>query len=358
MQSLYQDGALTLLTDLYQLTMAQSYWKRGRHEEYSVFHLFYRKPPFGGCYAMCAGLASAMEYMSAWRFSEEDCAYLRTVTGGTGERLFEDAFVEYLSSLTLEGVTLHAVPEGELVFPQEPLVRIDGPIVQCQLLETPLLALIGFQSLVATKASRVCQAAHLSAVIDFGLRRAHGPDGGATMSRAAFIGGCVATSNTLAGKLYGIPVRGTHSHAWVMSFEDEEDAFDAYASTAPANSILLVDTYDTIRGIEKAVRIGKKLASQGQTLTGIRLDSGDLAELSITARRMLDEAGLKDSHIIASDDLDEYRITDLRERGARIDAYGVGTRIATCYDQPALGCVYKVCFVPLYSQHIPYSLPQ
>eukprot|EP01061_Rhynchopus_euleeides_P027400 TRINITY_DN44567_c0_g1_i1.p1 TRINITY_DN44567_c0_g1~~TRINITY_DN44567_c0_g1_i1.p1 ORF type:complete len:512 (+),score=165.70 TRINITY_DN44567_c0_g1_i1:134-1537(+) len=345
MDGIYKNGALSLLTDMYQLTMAQSYWKLGRQDDFSVFHLFFRKTPFGGSYVVAAGLETAMQYMSAWRFTESDCAYLREVPGPNGKPIFEPGFVDYLAKTTLDGVTVHAIPEGDLAFPQEPLLRLEGPLVQCQLLETPLLTILGFQSLVATKSSRVCQAAQWKGVMDFGLRRAHGPDGGMSMSRGAYIGGCSATSNTLAGKVLGIPVRGTHSHAWVMSYDDELEAFEQYAETAPDNSILLVDTYDTLRGIERAIQVGHHLREKGHSLSGIRLDSGDLAELSSKAREMLDGAGFTEAKIVVSDDLDEYKIADMIRRGARIDVYGVGTRIATCYDQPALGCVYKLAAV-------------
>eukprot|EP00754_Rhynchopus_humris_P025031 Rhum_TRINITY_DN14928_c4_g2::Rhum_TRINITY_DN14928_c4_g2_i1::g.128546::m.128546/K00763/pncB, NAPRT1; nicotinate phosphoribosyltransferase len=343
---LYADGgtSLALLTDMYQITMAQGYWKLGKHTDYSVFHLYYRKPPFGGTYVVSAGLDTALEYLSRWGFSESDISYLRGLRTQAGGPVFEEGFLAYLATLKVN-VTIHGVPEGELVFPNEPILRVEGPLLECQILETPLLTILGFQSLVATKTTRVCQAAAGTEVMDFGLRRAHGPDGGVSMSRAAFVGGCCGTSNMLAGKLFGIPVLGTHSHSWVMSFEDEEGSFDDFSLSAPDNTVCLVDTYDTLRGVEKAIRVGLRMKEKGQQLHGIRLDSGDLAELSIKAREMLDSAGLQAVRIVASDDLDEYRIEELLSRGARIDLWGVGTRIATCFDQPALGCVYKLAAI-------------
>ena len=341
---MYAEGgaSLALLTDMYQITMAQGYWKLGKHTDYSVFHLYFRKPPFGGTYVVSAGLDTALEYLSRWGFSESDISYLRGLRTQAGGPVFEEGFLAYLATLKVN-VTIHGVPEGELVFPNEPMLRVEGPLLECQILETPLLTILGFQSLVATKTTRVCQAAAGTEVMDFGLRRAHGPDGGVSMSRAAFVGGCCGTSNMLAGKLFGIPVLGTHSHSWVMSFEDEEGSFDDFSLSAPDNTVCLVDTYDTLRGVEKAIRVGLRMKEKGQQLHGIRLDSGDLAELSIKAREMLDSAGLPAVRIVASDDLDEFRIEELLSRGARIDLWGVGTRIATCFDQPALGCVYKVC---------------
>jgi nicotinate phosphoribosyltransferase len=235
-----------------------------------------------------------------------------------------------------------AVPEGTVVFANEPLVRIRGPLLQAQIVESMLLTVIGFQTLVATKAARVVEAAGGAPVLEFGLRRAQGPDGAISAARAAYIGGVAATSNVLAGRLFGIPVRGTHAHSWVQVFDDEQRAFDVYADAQPDNVTLLVDTYDSLVGVEHAIETGRRLKARGGSLAGIRLDSGDLAYLSIEARRMLDEAGFADTNIVASNDLDEYTIASLREQGARIDIWGVGTRLDTCYDQPALGAIYKL----------------
>ncbi|MEL6671797.1 MAG: nicotinate phosphoribosyltransferase [Bacteroidota bacterium] len=331
----------SLLTDLYQLTMAYGYWKEKREEEEATFHLFYRKPPFGGSYALTAGLQQAVEFIQNFHLSETELSYLRGLRGNDGQPLFEEAFLTYLADLRFEG-NLWAMPEGSLVFPHEPILRIEGRLPICQLLETPLLNIINFQTLIATKASRIKQAAGEQAVLEFGLRRAQGMDGGLSASRAAYIGGCSATSNVLAGQFFGIPVKGTHAHSWVMSYEDEAESFEAYARAMPNNSILLVDTYDTLEGIRKAIGVGKKLESEGYAFGGVRLDSGDLVRLSIAAREMLDAAGLPEAAVVASNDLDEFRIQALKAHGAKIDVWGVGTRLATAYDQPALGGVYKL----------------
>jgi nicotinate phosphoribosyltransferase len=333
--------SLALLTDLYQLTMAYGYWKLGRAEREAVFHLHFRKAPFGGRYAVFAGLGSVIEFLNEFHFDESDLAYLATLTGNDGKTLFDAEFLGYLAALRLT-CDVDAMPEGTAAFPQEPLVRVGGPILQCQLLETALLNLINFQTLIATKASRVVATAHDGDVLEFGLRRAQGIDGGLSASRAAFIGGCAATSNVLAGKLYGIPVRGTHAHSWVMSFDDERAAFEGYADAMPNNCVFLVDTYDTLEGVRNAVEVGRELRDRGHEMVGIRLDSGDLAYLSIAARRILDEAGFPHAKIVASNDLDEQIIESLQAQGARIDVWGVGTKLATAYDQPALGGVYKL----------------
>lgn len=332
---------LALLTDLYQLTMAYGYWKLGRAEQEAVFHLFFRKPPFAGGYAVAAGLGPALEYLQGFRFDESDIQYLGTLTGNDGERLFEAEFLNYLAALKLT-VDVDAMPEGTVAFGQEPLLRVRGPILQCQLLETPLLNIINFQALIATKASRISAAAKGEPVLEFGLRRAQGIDGALAASRAAYVGGCAATSNVLAGKLYGIPVKGTHAHSWVMSFDAEGESFDRYAEVMPNNCVFLVDTYDTLEGVRQAVEVGRKLRASGHEMVGIRLDSGDLAYLSIEARKILDEAGFQKASIVASNDLDEQIIENLKSQGAQIAVWGVGTKLATAYDQPALGGVYKL----------------
>jgi nicotinate phosphoribosyltransferase len=282
-----------------------------------------------------------MDFLRAFCFTDEDTEFLRTLDGNDGKPLFEAGFLEYLKSLRF-ACDVHAIPEGTAVFPQEPLMRIQGPILQCQLLETAMLNLINFQSLVATKAARVCLATQGEPVLEFGLRRAQGVDGALAASRAAYIGGCDATSNVLAGKLYGIPVRGTHAHSWVMSFDDEPEAFLAYAKAMPNNCIFLVDTYDTLEGVRRAVKAGRWLRGQGHEMAGIRLDSGDLAWLSVEARKILDEGGFPKAVIVASNDLDEYIISSLKDQGAKINVWGVGTKLVTAYDQPALGGVYKL----------------
>ena len=333
--------SLALLTDLYQLTMAYGYWKLGRADEGAVFHLFFRKAPFSGRYAVAAGLGPAIEFLRQFRFTESDLEYLRTIPGNDGRPLFDHGFLDYLSGLELT-VDIDAMPEGTVAFGQEPLVRVRGPLLQCQLLETPLLNIVNFQTLIATKASRVTAAATGQSVLEFGLRRAQGIDGGLSSARAAYVGGCDATSNVLAGKLLGIPVKGTHAHSWVMSFDNELESFERYAEAMPNNCVFLVDTYDTLEGVRHAVTVGKQLRERGHELVGIRLDSGDLAYLSIEARRILDEGGFPNAVIVASNDLDEHLIENLRHQGAQIVVWGVGTKLATAYDQPALGGVYKL----------------
>jgi nicotinate phosphoribosyltransferase len=290
---------------------------------------------------VACGLSAALDYLRRFRFADDDLAYLGTLKGADSQPLFERAFLEDLGQLRLK-CDIDAVAEGTVVFPHEPLVRVRGSLLECQLLETPLLNVINFQTLIATKAARVCLAARGEPVLEFGLRRAQGIDGGVTASRAAYVGGCAATSNVLAGKLYGIPVRGTHAHSWVMAFDDELTAFQAYAEAMPNNCVFLVDTYDTLEGVRRACQVGRWLRQQGHEMLGIRLDSGDLAYLSIEARKILDEAGFPQTAILASSDLDEHIIASLKEQGAAITVWGVGTRLATSYDQPALGGVYKL----------------
>ncbi|HVS33612.1 MAG TPA: nicotinate phosphoribosyltransferase, partial [Thermoanaerobaculia bacterium] len=330
-----------LLTDLYQLTMAYGYWRSGLADRDAVFHLSFRKAPFGSGFTVAAGLEPAIEYLRGYAFTAEDIEYLRSLTGTDARALFSEEFLRYLQGLRLT-CDVDAVPEGTVVFPHEPLVRVRGPILQAQLIETALLNIINFQSLVATKAARVVLASGGRTVLEFGLRRAHGPDGGLSASRAAFLGGCAATSNVLAGQKFGIDVRGTHAHSWVMAFPDELTAFEAYAEAMPNNVLLLVDTYDTLEGVRNAIAVGRKLRARGSKLIGIRLDSGDLAWLSIEARRLLDEADFTEAKIVATNDLDEEVIASLIAQGARIDVWGVGTRLVTAFDHPALGGVYKL----------------
>jgi len=333
-----------LLTDLYQLTMAYGYWKNQVHEREAVFHLFFRKNPFKSGYSVACGLADAIDYLNHFKLDDKELAYLGTLTGNDGKFLFENEFLEYLRALRFT-CDIDAILEGTLVFPHEPLLRVTGPIIQCQLLETALLNILNFQTLIATKAARVCQAAGSEPVLEFGLRRAQGIDGGIAASRAAHIGGCVATSNVLAGMRYGIPVKGTHAHSWVMSFDTEEEAFEAYAKALPNNCVFLVDTYDTLEGVRTAVRVGRRLRERGHELAGIRLDSGDLAYLSIEARKILDDGGFTKALIVASNDLDEEVIASLKEQGAKVALWGVGTKLVTAYDQPAMGGVYKLAAI-------------
>ncbi|GEO06866.1 nicotinate phosphoribosyltransferase [Adhaeribacter aerolatus] len=347
--------SLALFTDMYQLTMAQAYWKKGMAEQEAVFHLYFRKHPFNGGYTVCAGLADAIDYLKEFRFSPDDIAYLGSLKGSQQQPLFETEFLAYLQNLTFT-CQVDAIPEGTVVFPNEPLLRIQGPILQCQLLETPLLTIINFQTLIATKAARLVDAAQGDRIIEFGMRRAQGPDGALSAARAAFIGGIGATSNLLAGRYFDIPVKGTHAHSWVMSFPEEQDAFAAYAEVFPHDSVFLVDTYNTLQGIKKAIMVAKQLREKGAELLGIRLDSGDLAYLSKEGRRMLDEAGLPEVSILASNDLDEYLIQSLKLQGARIDTWGIGTKLVTAYDQPALGGVYKLAALRGTDGHWEYKL--
>jgi nicotinate phosphoribosyltransferase len=333
-----------LLTDLYQLSMAAGYRATGRAEQCAAFHLFFRTLPFGGGYAIAAGLASAIEWLEGFRFHADDLDYLAALPDAEGRPLFAADFLHYLRKLRLS-VDLDAMPEGTAVFPHQPLLRVTGPILQCQLLESALLNIINFQTLIATKAARICEAAGGGPVIEFGLRRAQGPDGALSASRAAFLGGCAATSNVLAGKMFGIPLRGTHAHSWVMSFDSEPEAFARYAGALPGNCTFLVDTYDTLEGVRNACQVGAALRQSGHRLLGVRLDSGDLAWLSQQARAILDEAGFPDAAIVASNDLDEFLIESLQHQDAKITVWGVGTRLATGGNQAALGGVYKLAAV-------------
>lgn len=321
--------------------MAYTYFRLNIHENKSIFHLSYRNNPFKGPYALCCGLQTVIEFLQSWQFQADDLDYLATLKSVKNNSLFPDDFLGYLSKLKFS-CHLDAIPEGTIVFPHLPLIRVEGPLLQCQLLESPLLNIVNFQTLVATKAARVCKAAQGDPVVEFGLRRAQGPDGAVSASRAAYIGGCVATSNTLAGKLYDIPVKGTHAHSFVTAFPTEMDAFSAYVSVRPDQSMLLVDTYDTIKGVKHAIKIGKQLRAHQHDLEAVRLDSGDLNKLSVKARQLLDESGFENTQIFASNNLNEYVIEDLKQKGAAINAWGVGTSLATCYDQPALDGVYKL----------------
>lgn len=343
-------SSLALLTDLYQLTMVYGYWKAGRAEDEAVFHLTFRKNPFKGGYAVACGLHTVIELLQNFEFTVGDIEYLETLTGNDGKPLFEMAFLSWLGKMKFR-CTIHAVPEGTVIFPHEPLLRVQGPLYQCQLIETMLLNTINFETLIATKAARICQAAKGEPVLEFGLRRAQGIDGSLSASRAAYIGGCAATSNVLAGKMFNIPVKGTHAHSWIMCFDDEVSAFKEYAKAMPNNCVFLVDTYNTLEGVKNAIYIGGWLKEQGHKLVGIRLDSGDLAYLSIEARKLLDAAGFEDAVIVASNDLDEHLIESLKAQGATIAVWGVGTKLVTAYDQPALGGVYKLSAIRKFGTH-------
>jgi len=340
-QTLKYNTSLAMLTDLYQLTMAYAYWKSGTHDKDAVFHVFFRKNPFKGGFTIACGLDYVIDYLENFSFDESDINYLASLLGDDGKALFEQEFLNHLANIKFD-CDIDAIPEGNVVFPSEPLIRVKGNIIQCQILETVLLNIVNFQTLIATKAARVKLSAGDAPVLEFGLRRAQGIDGSLAASRAAYIGGCNATSNVLAGKLFDIPIKGTHAHSWVMSFDDELESFQAYAEAMPNNCVLLVDTYNTLEGVKKAVEVGKWLKEHNHKFAGIRLDSGDLAYLSIEARKILDENGFTDTAIVASNDLDETIINSLKEQGAKINVWGVGTKLITAYDQPALGGVYKL----------------
>ena len=329
-----------MLTDLYQLTMAQGYWQNNKRETLGCFHMTFRDYPFRGGYAVACGLEQLSHLIENFHFSQSDIDYLSSLKAPGGGALFNPDFLKYLQNLECT-LDVHAVPEGTIVFPHEPIVRVVGPMLQCQIIETPLLNMVSFQTLIATKAARICQAAK-TPVAEFGLRRAQGPAGGVYASRAAIVGGCASTSNVLAGSVFGLPVSGTHGHAWVMSFESELEAFRAYARTFPKNCVLLVDTYNVEAGIKNAITVGQEMRQRGEELTAIRIDSGDLAWQARRARKMLDAAGLQNCGICLSNDLDEYTISSIISQGAQVNSWGVGTKLATAHGQPTLGGVYKL----------------
>ena len=329
-----------MLTDLYQLTMAQGYWESGQGEMQACFHMYFRDYPFKGGFAVASGMAQLADLVDSFSFTDDDASYLASLDAPGGGKLFKPEFLERLRTFKLD-VDIDAVAEGTVVFPHEPLVRVTGPIMDCQLIETALLNCVNFETLVATKAARVCLAAE-APVAEFGLRRAQGPAGGVWVSRAAVVGGCASTSNVLAGQMFGVPVSGTHAHSWVMSFSDELTAFRAYAAAFPNNCVLLVDTYDVEQGLRNAITVGLEMRERGDRLSGVRIDSGDLSWLAKMARSMLDEAGLDDCGIVLSNDLDEYAIQSIRDEGAQVTSWGVGTKLACAYDQPTLGGVYKL----------------
>ena len=331
---------LTLLTDLYELTMMQGYYVKGQNEKV-IFDVFFRANPCNNGYSVCAGLDQVIDYIKNLNFTYEDVDYLR------GLGIFSEDFLHYLSGFHFSG-DIYAIPEGSVIFPKEPILKVIAPIMEAQLVETVLLTILNHQCLIATKASRVVYAANGDGVMEFGLRRAQGPDAGLYGARAAIIGGCVGTSNVLAGQLFDVPVMGTHAHSWIMSFPDEYTAFKAYADLYPDNCTLLVDTYDTLKsGVPNAIRVFREFKESGRTFKkyGIRLDSGDLAYLSKQARKMLDEAGFTDATITASNDLDEYLLHDLKMQGAAINSWGVGTHLITSKDCPSFGGVYKLAAI-------------
>lgn len=333
--------SLALLTDLYELTMAYGYWKLGLADREAVFTLTYRRRPFQGSFAITAGLETAIQWVENLRFTEEDLSYLEGLKSPCGTPLFERGFLDYLKDFSFDG-DIFAMPEGTPAFPYEPLLLVRGPMVGAQLLESALLNIINFQTIIATKASRIVAAAEGDEVVEFGLRRAQGIDGALSATRAAIVGGCLSTSNTLAGKLYGIPVKGTQAHSWVMAFPSEREAFEAYSKVLPKNCLYLVDTYDSIKGAQMAIDVAQQ---HNIEMIGVRLDSGDLAKLSIQIRKLLDQKGFKNAKIMASNELDELIIRDLKRQGAQIDLWGVGTNLITAKDQPALDGVYKLAAI-------------
>lgn len=331
---------LTLLTDLYELTMMQGYYEKGQNENV-IFDVFFRQNPCNNGYSVCAGLDQVIDYIKNLHFTYDDVDYLR------GLGIFKEDFLHYLSGFHFSG-DIYAIPEGTVVFPKEPLLKVVAPIMEAQLVETAILNIINHQSLIATKTSRIVFAANGDGIMEFGLRRAQGPDAGLYGARAAMIGGCVGTSNVLAGQMFDVPVMGTHAHSWIMSFPDEYTAFKTYAEMYPDNCTLLVDTYDTLKsGVPNAIRVFQEFKGAGKPLIkyGIRLDSGDLAYLSKEARKMLDEAGFPEATICASNDLDEFLLHDLKMQGAAIDSWGVGTNLITSKDCPSFGGVYKLAAI-------------
>lgn len=332
---------LALLTDLYQLTMAQGYFLLGMAQKQACFHLFFRKRPFEGQCAIACGLEPFLDFFEQFKYSQEDLDYLALLKAPDGSFLFQRPFLNYLQQLHFTCDVI-AAPEGTVVFPYEPLVRVTGPLLQCQLLETPLLNFFNFSTLIATKASRIAYAAQGDLLVEFGLRRAQGMDGALTASRSAYIGGADSTSNVLAGKLYSIPVSGTQAHSWIMAHPSELEAFENFAKVSSNNCSFLIDTYNSLEGARKAIEITKKLESQGIKVLALRLDSGDLVDLSFKIRKMLDESHLKHIKLMATNELDEFVIQDLKNKGAKIDIWGVGTHLVTAKNQPSLDGVYKL----------------
>src|SRR6266478_1912786 len=330
-----------LTTDLYEVTMACGYFKAGMTDHEAVFHVTFRENPFAGQFTVACGLATAIDFLRTFHFTDRDVDYLASQRGNDGKPLFDSRFLDYLRGLQLT-CDVDAIPEGTLVFPNEPLIRIIGPIIQCQLVETALLNILNFQSLIATKAARICLAAKGDPVIEFGLRRSQGVDGGLTAARATYIGGCEGTSNLQAGERFGIPVSGTQAHSWIMFFENEKEAFETYARAIPNNCVFLVDTYNSLDGVRHAIDAGRRLRKNGHETIGVRLDSGDRVALSIEARRMLNKAGFTNAKIVCSGDLDEHVIADMKRHGAKIDMWGVGTKLTTGQPDAALGGIYKL----------------
>lgn len=338
-KKIYNDS-LTLFTDFYELTMGYGYWKAGMKDQRALFHHTFRKWPFHGGYAIFAGLQTAIEYLQNLHFTENDLNYLSNQLDAEGKPLFEEGFLRYLSEMEFS-CDIYAPEEGSLIFPHEPMLKVEGPIIQAQMIESVMLNILNFQTLIATKSSRISYAAGNDEVVEFGMRRAQGFDGAISAARAAFIGGCKSSSNVLAGRIWNIPIKGTMAHSWIMAFEEEKEAFDVFAHAMPKNCIFLVDTFDTLQGIKRAIEVvqsdPKKIS-----MMGIRLDSGDLLDLSKKARKLLDENGFSHAQIMASNELEEHIILELKKKKAPITVWGVGTNLVTSKDQPALDGVYKL----------------
>ena len=333
--------SLSLLTDLYQVTMAYGYWKKGIHDKKASFNVFFRKSPFNSGYAVCCGLEYIIDYLNSYKFSNSDIDYLSSLKSDSGSKLFEKKFLDFLREFKFT-CDVDAIEEGRIIFPNEPILRVSGPIYQCQLIESALINIFNFQTLISTKASRMFYASNGEPILEFGLRRAQGIDGSLSASRASYIGGCSKTSNVLAGKIFNIPVSGTHSHSWVLAFDSEISAFQNYAQVMPDNCVLLVDTYETMKGVKNAIIVAKELEKRNKKLFGIRIDSGDLAYLSKKARKLLDKENLEYVKIIASNDLDEFILESLKHQKAKISVWGIGTKLITAFDNPSLGAVYKL----------------
>ncbi len=332
-------NSLTLLTDFYQLTMAKGYWKSGIYDKDAIFHLYFRRQAFHTGYSICAGLAMALDYLENIHFDPDEIQFLGNLKGTDGKPVFDESILNFFQRFKFE-CDVYAIPEGTAVQANSPVIRIEGPLIQAQLVESVLLNIINYSSIIATKAAVIKSAAQNDDCYEFGLRRAHGPDGALSASRAAYIGGFDGTSNVLAGQIYGIPLRGTQAHSWVMAFDNELDAFQQFADAMPNHCSLLIDTYETKVGIQNAIKIGLRLLEKGQQLHAVRLDSGDLYELSRYCRAELDRAGLTSTKIIATNDLDETVIASLKKKDAQVDAWGIGTRLVTVTE--TLGGVYKL----------------
>ena len=334
-------SSLALLTDFYQLTMTYGYWKKNIHNKEACFNVFFRERLFKSGYAVFCGLEYVIDFLKNLKFTDGDLKYLKKLKTGNNKKIFDDEFLKFLKSFKFK-CDVDAVEEGRLVFPNEPIFRVKGPLYQCQLIESAIVNILNFQTLIATKACRMNVVSSGDPIFEFGLRRAQGIDGALAASRASYIGGCSSTSNVLAGKIFNIPVSGTHSHSWILSHDSEIEAFRSFSEVMPDNCILLVDTYDTLKGVEKAIEVGKELKKINKKLLGIRIDSGDLSYLSKKSRKLLDKNGFEDVKIIASNDIDEFILSSLKQQKSKVTVWGIGTRLVTAYDNPSLGLVYKL----------------